>query len=189
MNGGTPYSYNLGATCVYDAGSGPEVWISTAANNTTTPGAMGANWNLLISSGRQRLTTNTTFYVATTGNDSNAGTYSSPWLTLQHAVNVLMDSYDLAGFTATMSVATGTYRATRIFWRLPVADRCSFGALVLQFLPIPEMHSMFWLVLLSSLLGFHEIRFRQRYPYFPRWRSIARNRDEFRRMRTCSSAL
>ena len=109
MNGGTPYSYNLGATCVYDAGSGPEVWISTAASNTTTPGAMGANWNLLISSGRQRLTTNTTFYVATTGNDSNAGTSGSPWLTLQHAVNVLMDNYDLAGFTATISVATGTY--------------------------------------------------------------------------------
>src|ERR1700733_2377356 len=80
MNGGTPYSYNLGATCVYDAGSGPEVWISTAASNTTTPGAMGANWNLLVSSGRQRLTTNTTFYVASTGNDSNAGTSGSPWL-------------------------------------------------------------------------------------------------------------
>src|SRR5580765_6137522 len=33
------------------------------------------------------LTAATTYYVATTGNDSNPGTVGSPWLTLQHAVD------------------------------------------------------------------------------------------------------
>lgn len=61
--------------------------------------------------GRIKLTANTTFYVATTGNDST-GTglvVGSPWLTVQHAINVLLANYDLAGFTATISVADGTY--------------------------------------------------------------------------------
>lgn len=31
--------------------------------------------------------TNTSFYVATTGNDSNSGTEKSPWLTMQHAAD------------------------------------------------------------------------------------------------------
>ena len=45
MNGGIdPYSYTLGAVVAYDAGSGLENWISTAAANTTTPGAGGAHW-------------------------------------------------------------------------------------------------------------------------------------------------
>jgi hypothetical protein len=59
---------------------------------------------------RTRLTNNTTFNVATTGNDSTGnGTSGTPWATIQHAVNVLMNSYDLAGFTAIISVAAGTY--------------------------------------------------------------------------------
>jgi hypothetical protein len=45
MNGGVnPYSYNLGAMVSYNAGSGTQNWISTAASNTTTPGADGAFW-------------------------------------------------------------------------------------------------------------------------------------------------
>jgi len=47
MNGGTPYSYNLGAVVMYNAGSGVQAWISTAATNTTIPGAMGATWSEL----------------------------------------------------------------------------------------------------------------------------------------------
>lgn len=59
---------------------------------------------------RVRLGANTTFYVATTGNDSNNGLASgAAWLTLQHAVNYIIDNVDLAGFTATISVADGTY--------------------------------------------------------------------------------
>lgn len=59
---------------------------------------------------RKRLTTNTTFYVATTGNDSTGdGTSGTPWATIQHAVDVIRNSYDLAGYTATVNVAAGTY--------------------------------------------------------------------------------
>lgn len=60
---------------------------------------------------RQVLTTNTTFYVATTGNDSNPGTIGSPWLTLQHAYNYIASNVDIAGFTCTVEVAAGTYSA------------------------------------------------------------------------------
>lgn len=202
---GSPFSYNLGATVMYDAGGGIKCWISTAAANTTVPGAGGAHWvplttspifiggastgsanaqavttdqgdftntagNIItfkagfsctgaatlapdsasainlkvgtasglratmsgdivsgveyigISDGtniqilnptalsqRQQLTTNTSFFVATTGNDSNPGTSGSPWLTIQHAFNYLLANIDLAGFTATIKVADGTY--------------------------------------------------------------------------------
>lgn len=60
---------------------------------------------------RIKLTANTTFYVATTGNDSTGTglTIGSPWLTVQHAINVLLANYDLGGFTATIQVADGTY--------------------------------------------------------------------------------
>ena len=56
------------------------------------------------------LTGNTTFNVATTGSDlTGDGSSGNPWQTIQHAVNVLADTYDLAGFMATISVAAGTY--------------------------------------------------------------------------------
>lgn len=59
---------------------------------------------------RQKLLANTTFFVATTGNDTTGnGTSGTPWATLQHALNVLQAGYDLNGFTATISVADGTY--------------------------------------------------------------------------------
>ena len=58
---------------------------------------------------RIKLSTNTSYYVATTGNDFNAGTSGSPWLTIQHAINYLQTNVDLAGLTATINVADGTY--------------------------------------------------------------------------------
>lgn len=64
------------------------------------------------SSGRVLLTNDITFFVATTGNDSNDGlTSGTPWLTLQHAQAVIFGTYDLGGFEATISVAAGTYTA------------------------------------------------------------------------------
>lgn len=48
MNGGVdPFSYILGAIVAYDGGGGEQVWVSTAANNTTIPGGMGASWTPL----------------------------------------------------------------------------------------------------------------------------------------------
>lgn len=69
----------------------------------------GSHWQLTGSSTRFALSANTTFFVATTGNDSNPGTVGSPWLTIQHAINFLQSSVDLNGFNVTISVGTGTY--------------------------------------------------------------------------------
>jgi len=61
---------------------------------------------------RTTLTANTTFYVSTTGSDSNNGLSSgTPWATLQHAYNTIQTTYDLAGFVATIQLANGTYTA------------------------------------------------------------------------------
>lgn len=58
---------------------------------------------------RVALSGNANYYVATTGNDANSGIISSPWLTIQHAVNYVAQFIDLRGFTATINVADGTY--------------------------------------------------------------------------------
>jgi|GEM_PF-1305931 len=63
----------------------PEAPVLTAAPFVTTPVLNG-----------------TTYYVATTGDNSNPGTKASPWKTLQHAVNTI-DPGD------TILVAGGTY--------------------------------------------------------------------------------
>ena len=49
----------------------------------------------------------TTYYVATSGSDANAGTSAKPWATLQHAVDTIADG-------DTILVKTGTYRGCRI---------------------------------------------------------------------------
>ncbi len=55
------------------------------------------------------LQTNTTYYVATTGSDSNNGLSSgTPFLTIQHALNVI-NNYNLNGYTVTLNIANGTY--------------------------------------------------------------------------------
>lgn len=60
---------------------------------------------------RVRLAQNTTFYVnGSTGNDSNSGLSSgAAFATIQRAWDVIKQSYDLNGFVATISVASGTY--------------------------------------------------------------------------------
>lgn len=58
-------------------------------------------------------------YVATSGNDGNAGDVSHPFLTIQRAVTVLYSRYDLAGQQATIHVADGTYTAGAVFTSMP----------------------------------------------------------------------
>ena len=58
-----------------------------------------------------KLSGNTTFYVRADGSDSNDGsanTAGAAWLTIQKAINVI-GGYNLNGYTATISVADGTY--------------------------------------------------------------------------------
>lgn len=55
-----------------------------------------------------------TYYVATTGSDSNSGTVSSPFATVQKAFDVLTE-FGTIGGTRVINVAAGTYTAPAIF--------------------------------------------------------------------------
>lgn len=71
------------------------------------------NFELLsVASGvRTRLSGAKNFYVnGSTGSDSNNGlTPGTAWQTIQRAWDVIFKCYDLAGFTATVNIADGTY--------------------------------------------------------------------------------
>lgn len=67
----------------------------------------------------------TTFYVSTTGSDSNSGTFGSPWKTIQHAANSVS-----AG--ATVDVRAGTYKESI---NIPVSGNSSAGYIVFQSYP------------------------------------------------------
>ena len=75
------------------------------------------------------LTVNTTssvsFYVATTGSDSNSGTISSPWRTIQHAANSVQ-----AGDT--VFVRAGTYNESV---NIPISGSASAGPVIFQSYP------------------------------------------------------
>lgn len=107
VTGNTAFvTVNTAASCL--------VLVDGPPLGTCAPLNVGTN---LISSGgslnngnlRATLAGNANYYVATTGNDSNPGTSGSPWLTLQHAANYILQNIDLAGFTATVNIADGTY--------------------------------------------------------------------------------
>lgn len=88
-------SSNAGAAVSFAAGT-KEVWINFDATM--------AGWI------REKLTADTTFYVATTGNDANDGkTIGSPFLTLQGAMNYLARSIDANGYVPKIKLANGTY--------------------------------------------------------------------------------
>jgi hypothetical protein len=59
---------------------------------------------------RIALTGNTTYYVnSTTGNDSNIGTSTAPWLTLTHANSYISNNIDLVGYTVTINYNGSVY--------------------------------------------------------------------------------
>lgn len=93
-----------------------ELYGSIGNNNigNALPSAVtNANWEYLGSLanlGGGKLTGNTTYYVATTGNDTTGtGAIGAPWLTIQKAVDYIYQNVDTAGYTATIQVADGTY--------------------------------------------------------------------------------
>ena len=94
-----------------------QVYGSLVTNNIGNALTDPASWVLLVDlsnpTGRTRLTGNMNFYVATAGgggSNSNTGlTIGSPWLTIQHAIDVVSNLYDLNGFSVTINVAAGTY--------------------------------------------------------------------------------
>jgi hypothetical protein len=104
-------------------GGGGSSGVTTLLGLTDTPSAYtsqakkilkvnDAETALEFTSIRETLTANRTYYVATTGSDSNDGlTVGTPFLTIQKAYDVIVDSLDLAGYTVTVQVADGTYTA------------------------------------------------------------------------------
>jgi hypothetical protein len=59
---------------------------------------------------RELLTAARTYYVATTGSDSNDGlSVGTPFATIQHAVNFVSTEIDLQGYEVTIQVSTGVY--------------------------------------------------------------------------------
>lgn len=59
---------------------------------------------------RTRLTANQTFYVSPTGNNSNNGlTPATAWADPSFAYATIQEFWDLAGYTATVQLANGTY--------------------------------------------------------------------------------
>lgn len=72
-----------------------------------------------------------TLYVSPTGNDANNGTFGSPFLTIQHAINVLYTKYDLATQNVTVQLADGTYTAgAALFGAIP--GQQSYQDLIIQ---------------------------------------------------------
>jgi hypothetical protein len=64
--------------------------------------------------GRELITTDRTYYVATTGSDSNTGlSVGSPFLTIQKAIDVV-GSLDMSIYQVTIQVADGTYTSAPI---------------------------------------------------------------------------
>ncbi|MDB5612036.1 MAG: hypothetical protein JWP25_8936 [Bradyrhizobium sp.] len=61
-------------------------------------------------SGRTVLLADTTFYVATTGNDSTGdGTVGNPWATIQHSVDHVVNLLDCNSYQVTIQIADGIY--------------------------------------------------------------------------------
>ena len=70
----------------------------------------GSSWTSAAPIGRTTLTTNTTYYVSTTGNNTTGdGSSGNPWQTVQYALNFLITKMDLSGYTVTIQCADGTY--------------------------------------------------------------------------------
>jgi hypothetical protein len=87
------------------------------------PSGIGANKNVGTDAAgnlqsnfvREVLGANRTYYVSTTGSDSNTGlSAGSPFLTIQKAINTIYN-LDLNSFIATIQLADGTYTAGMIF--------------------------------------------------------------------------
>lgn len=96
------------------------VKLSQIASSSNTPrdgdtilGVTASSQDVRFSvpqSHRIRLIANTTYYVSTTGNDSNDGTTTAAaWLTLQHAVSYIGQNIDCNGWIVILQLAHGTY--------------------------------------------------------------------------------
>jgi hypothetical protein len=89
----------------------PTAAVSTNTTQLATTAFVLANSS---AGGRPQLAANRTYYVLTTGSDSNTGlvnTAGGAFLTIQKAINVT-SGLDLNGFNTTIQVGAGTYAGT-----------------------------------------------------------------------------
>lgn len=112
-NGGSAFSYRINAMVRYSSGGSAPfgLYLNNLDNNTNLPGGTGwVDLAKVIVSSRIRLAGNLNLYVATTGSDSNDGlTSGTPFLTIQHALNIIYDNYDLNGFMVQVNVGSGSF--------------------------------------------------------------------------------
>lgn len=94
-----------------NAGNGAWILMECAGGAQQVAAATQSRHAVQLGQVRLRLTANTSFYVnASTGSDSNNGlTTGTAWATLQKAWNTIQQSYDVAGFVATVNVSAGSY--------------------------------------------------------------------------------
>jgi len=88
------------------SGVGGSVGEDGTSGTSGTSGAAGASGGDYVSTD---IITDTTFYLATTGSDSNSGTSSSPWYSLSAAFTYLKDKRISGNATVTIQLADGTY--------------------------------------------------------------------------------
>jgi len=96
---------------------------------------------------REKLTADRTYYVATTGSDSNDGrTAGTPFKTLKYAVEYVARKLDFAQYNVTLQLADGTYNDTPGYradvsipsaisnagWELQVANQGPNGNIIIQ---------------------------------------------------------
>lgn len=97
--------------------------VLTVTDDDADTDTASVDINVTIPSGSSG---NDTFYVATTGSDSNAGSSGSPWLTLQKAADQIVAGNIVAGDT--ISVAAGTYAGFNIWDTTTNTDTITFLA-------------------------------------------------------------
>ncbi len=77
---------------------------------TTVAGALDALAASLVSLAREKLYASRTYYVSTTGSNSNSGlTALLPFQTIQYAYDYIMSNIDFAGQVVVIQLANGTY--------------------------------------------------------------------------------
>lgn len=101
-----------------DAGADAVFGWDDSANAYQNLSAADARAALSLVSGtnvRLKLTADTTYNVATTGNDvTGDGSVGTPWATPQHAYDYLAQNVDTAGHSVTIKMADGTYGCSTI---------------------------------------------------------------------------